>query len=112
MKPINEVLKEIRKKNGYKQRELADVLVLDVTSYGKKELGQTDITLRQLESIANFYKITVLELLAYPSPVIVNNELLQPKIRISVDVGSRNQSEKVVQVLKKIEDINVEILKK
>ena len=111
MKPINVVLKKIRKKNGYTQQEIANVLGLEVSSYGKKELGQTDITLRQLESIANFYNITVLELIAYPSPVSVNNELLQPKIRISVDVGNKNQRDKVMQVLQKIEDINIEIKK-
>jgi len=62
--------------------------------------------LRQLESIANFYKITVLELLAYPNSVSVNNNLLQPKIQILVDVGTKNQSDKVIQVLQKIDDIN------
>ena len=109
---ISKILKELRKKNGYTQQDLAEVLKLEVSSYGKKELGQTDITLRQLEFIANFYGVTVLELLAYPNSVSVNNELLQPKIHISVEVGSKNQKDKVIQVLQKIDDINIEILDK
>jgi len=108
MEDFHKILKTIRKKNGYTQQQIAEILSLEVSSYGKKELGQSDITLKQLELISNFYGISVLELLAYPNPVTVNNERLQPRIQILVDVGNKNQKEKVVEVLKKIEDINIE----
>jgi transcriptional regulator with XRE-family HTH domain len=111
MKAINDVLKEIRKRNGKTQQEIANVLNLEVSSYGKKELGQSDITYKQLELISNFYGMSVIELLAYPYPVIVNNEKLQPTIKITIDVGSKNQKDKVLEVLNKIEDINIQINK-
>jgi len=109
MENFGNILRKIRTKNGYTQQNIADFLDLEVSSYGKKELGQSDITLKQLELISNFYGMSVLELLAYPFPVIVNNERLQPKIQISIDVGNKNQKEKVLEVLKKIEDINIQV---
>ena len=108
MERFHTILKEIRKRNGYTQQQIADILKCDVSNYGKKELGQSDITLKQLELISNFYGISVLELLAYPDPVIVNNERLQPRIQILVDVGTKNQKDKVVEVLKTIEDISIQ----
>ena len=109
MKPISETLKSLRKKNGYTQQNLADVLELEVSSYGKKELGQSDITLTQLECISKFYKMSVLELLAYPDAVAINKQPMHTAVQILVDVVSERQKQKLLEVLDKIEDINVSV---
>ena len=107
MKSISEILRELRTKNGYTQQKVADALGLENSSYGKKELGQVDITLSQLESIANFYKMSVLELLAYPSAVHIVGETLKPEIIISLKVVSENHAETIKEVLNKIEGIKL-----
>jgi len=109
MKPINEILKELRDKNHHTQQVLAEALNLKVSSYGKKELGKADISLSQLESISNFYKMSVLELLAYPDAVTINKQPIHATVQILVDVVSPRQKEKLIEVLDKIEEINVEI---
>jgi transcriptional regulator with XRE-family HTH domain len=107
MKQICETLKHLRKKNGYTQQKLADFLDLEVSSYGKKELGQSEITLTQLESLSNFYDMTVIELLAYPKEIHIVGEPLKPKVSIVIDVFSDNQGKTVAEVLEKIEGINL-----
>jgi len=98
MEAINEVLKKLRKKNGYTQQQIADVLALEVSSYGKKELGQSDISLRQLESISNFYKMSVLELLAYPDTITINDkEETQLILQVVVGKDKKNDVLKVIQ---------------
>lgn len=90
MKAITEILKELRKKNGLTQQEVADVLDLEVSSYGKKELGKADITLSQLECISNFYKMSVLELIAYPNNVVVN-EKNEIKGKLTIEINGQKQ---------------------
>lgn len=111
MKPINEILKELRTKKGCTQQVLADILNLKVSSYGKKELGKAEITLCQLECISKFYGISVLELLAYPDAVTINKQPILTTVQILVDVVSERQKEKLLEVLDKIEEINVNINK-
>jgi len=111
MKPINEILKELRDKNGYTQQDLADALNLKVSSYGKKELKKADIKLGQLECISNFYKMSVLELLSYPDAVTINKQPIHTTVQILVDVVSARQKDKLLEVLDKIDEINVSIKK-
>lgn len=111
MKLFNEILKELRTQKGYSQQDLADVLNLKVSSYGKKELGKSDISLSQLECISNFYKMSVLELLAYPDAVTINKQPIHTTVQILVDVVSQRQKEKLIEVLDKIGEINVSINK-
>ncbi|MDR2962757.1 MAG: helix-turn-helix domain-containing protein [Bacteroidales bacterium] len=90
MKSITEILKELREKKGKTQQDLANVLNLEVSSYGKKELGKADITLTQLERISNFYNISVLELLAYPNTVSIN-EKQNIKGTLSIEINGEKQ---------------------
>ncbi len=71
MKQICKTLIELRKKNGYNQSQVGESLGLDATGYGKKELGKSDLTLTQLELLANFYNMTLVEFVAYPETVKV-----------------------------------------
>ena len=55
------------------QQDLAEYLNLDVTSVSKLENGKIDISLSKLELISKKFGLNVLELLAYPNKVIVND---------------------------------------
>ena len=109
MKKINQTLKKLRKSYGYTQLDLAMALGIDNSTYGKIEKGSSDINLSKLEQIANFYKMSVVDLLAYPKMVIEKYEPLKPKISITIDVYSDNQKKTVMEVLEKIEGINVKL---
>lgn len=107
MKKINQTLKELRKRNGYTQLDLAAILNVDNSTYAKIEQGISDINLSKLELIANFYKMSVIELLAYPNLVKEVYEPLKPKVSITIDVYSDSQEKTVMDVLEKIDGINV-----
>lgn len=73
METVYRTIKELRKKNGLTQQDLAEYLNLDVTSVSKLENGKIDISLSKLELISKKFGLNVLELLAYPNKVIVND---------------------------------------
>lgn len=60
---ISKNLKEIRKVNNLSQDEVANILLITKEDYIKIESGNNDISLNQLEMLANFYGLTVQELL-------------------------------------------------
>jgi len=107
MTRISKTLKELRKSYGYTQLDLAATLDIDNSTYAKIERGTSDINFSKLERIANFYKMSVVELLAYPNIVKEVHEPLKPKISIVIDVYSDNQEKTIMEVLKKIEGINI-----
>jgi len=109
MKKISETLKELRKKNGKTQLEIGELLNITDSAYSKIETGNADINLSKLEIISNLYNMSVIELLAYPKEVKIIGEPIKPKVSIMIDITSKNQAEKVAEVLQKINDINVEI---
>lgn len=73
MERVYSTIKELRKKNGLTQQDLAEYLSLDVTSVSKLENGKIDISLSKLELISTKFGMSVLELLAYPNKVVVND---------------------------------------
>ena len=107
IKKINQTLRELRKIHGYTQLDIAMMLDIDNSTYAKIEQGVSDINLSKLELISNIYKMSVVELLAYPNLVKEVYEPLKPKVSIIIDVYSDNQEKAVTEVLEKIEGIEV-----
>lgn len=77
MERVYSTIKELRKKKGLTQQDLAEYLNLDVTSISKLENGKIDISLSKLELISTKFEMSVLELLAYPNKVVVNDNDMQ-----------------------------------
>lgn len=69
---IHQFLKEIRIKNGYKQQEIAEILGIDTTSYGRIERGDRKLTTERLALLAKHYKISI-------SALLSNNETIEEK---------------------------------
>ena len=109
MKKINQTLRELRKLHGYTQLDLAMALDIDNSTYAKIEKGSSEINLSKLEQIANFYKMSVIDLLAYPNIVKEKYEPLKPKVSITIDVYSDHQQKTLMEVLEKIDGINVKL---
>lgn len=55
MAPINEKLKMMREKTGLRQEQIAEYLGVTQTFISKVETGERNLTVDQLESVANLY---------------------------------------------------------
>lgn len=80
---VHQFLKEIRIKKGYKQQEIAEVLGIDTTSYGRIERGDRKLTTERLAILAKHYKISVSAILdnketeeELPQETASNNEFV------------------------------------
>lgn len=109
MKEINTILKEIRKRNGYTQQDIADHLEMDASNYARIERGDIDVTYKTLVKIANFYNISILELIAYPKSITIQGESIKNDIIIKIGINGENAKEKIIEVLDKIDNIKKEL---
>lgn len=75
---IHEKLKWLRKKHGYTQEEVAYALHINQNTYSDIETGKTKLDIERLFAIAEFYQISVYELLEIYTPP------LQKKTKISL----------------------------
>lgn len=71
MLALTEILRRIRQEKNLTQENLAIDLNMSLTGYSKIERGETDINFSRLQKIADYYQITIIELLSYGS--IINN---------------------------------------
>lgn len=58
-----ELIKRLRKENGFTQKEIADRLGIDRTTYGKYETGDSNPDNKMLIAIAKLFEVSVAELL-------------------------------------------------
>ncbi|HVT84238.1 MAG TPA: helix-turn-helix transcriptional regulator [Chitinophagaceae bacterium] len=65
---ICEKLKSLREKHGYAQQEVADALNMSQNAYSLLENGITKLDVERLFAIAEFYKISVSDLLDTSPP--------------------------------------------
>ncbi|MDR1718014.1 MAG: helix-turn-helix domain-containing protein [Prevotella sp.] len=113
MKTIYDTLLKLRKKKGKTQAELAEYLSLDSSSYGKLERGETDITLTKLEQLAQYYNMSVVDLISYPDKYINVKQVINAEIEEKVSLTIELKKEKKEQVLKLVfGENNLEILNK
>ena len=87
MKTIFENIRFLRKKHGYSQAQVAEFLDLDASGYGKLERGNTDITFSKIEKLAEFYGISVVELISYSNPEIINKNIESERISVTFEVS-------------------------
>lgn len=70
-----EKLRNIRKKKGYTQQQIADIIATDVSNYSRKESGDVKIIREEWEKIANFLEIPLEEIYEEEDvKMIINNE--------------------------------------
>lgn len=62
---IAEALRRLRLKHDYTQEKLGDVLGVEYSTYGKYEKGTSKLRLDQAKLIADFYKLSLDELINY-----------------------------------------------
>lgn len=54
-----EKIREIKEEKEIKQRKIADILVVDRSTYAGWEIGKDTIPLRKLFELSNFYKLSI-----------------------------------------------------
>lgn len=70
-----EKLRTIRKKKGYTQQQIADIIATDVSNYSRKESGDVKIVRAEWEKIANFLDVTMEDIYEDDdAQIVVNND--------------------------------------
>lgn len=69
---FGENLENIRKKKGVSRKQIAEMLEMDVNSYGAYERGEKNPPLKKLFKIADYLKVTVTELIGENSELADN----------------------------------------
>ncbi|SHH06150.1 helix-turn-helix transcriptional regulator [Chryseobacterium vrystaatense] len=57
-----EKLRTVRKRKGYTQQQIADIIATDVSNYSRKESGEVKIVQREWDKIAKFLDVPVDEI--------------------------------------------------
>ncbi|MBK1897969.1 helix-turn-helix transcriptional regulator [Chryseobacterium paridis] len=70
-----EKLRLIRKRKGYTQQQIADIIATDVSNYSRKESGDVKIVRAEWEKIANFLDVTMEDIYEEDdAQIVVNND--------------------------------------
>jgi len=102
MNTIYQTIKELRILNNKTQADIAFALNLETSAYGKLERGATDITLKKLEVIAEYFNMPVTDLIAYPKKLICADNLVNAEIEEKVTLTIELKKEKKEQALKMV----------
>lgn len=62
------LLRKLRRENGLTQRQVADLLHMDRSTYTYLELGHTRLNIENLVKLARLYRVSLYELLDEPPP--------------------------------------------
>ena len=94
MNTIYQTIKELRIIHNKTQADIAFVLNLETSAYGKLERGVTDITLKKLETIAAYFNMSVTDLIAYPKKLISADSIINAEIEEKVTLTIELKKEK------------------
>lgn len=109
-KIIKKIVK-IRSSKGLTKRFMAESLHINESSYGRIESGKVALSYRQLAMIASCFKMTVIELLAYPDKYVKEEHKIEEPVEAVLQI--KLKKDKKDQVLRLIfGENNIEILNK
>ncbi|MGL4686633.1 MAG: helix-turn-helix domain-containing protein [Commensalibacter sp.] len=92
-------IKKWRERFGITQEALADHMKVSIPTISRWETGVSPINIRQLEKIANFFHITVLQLLSDPDDVEKYSDMF--RIAKNMDKETYNAWINVGEVMKR-----------
>ena len=102
---------KIRESNGFSKRKIAMELGINEASYGRIESGEIALSYDHLAKIANFYQMSVIDVITYPDVYVKKEESLSEPVEAILQI--KLQRDKKDQVLKLIfGDNDIEILNK
>ena len=96
-------LKELRTYEGYTQQNIADILHVQRATYAGWETGKDIMPLRQLNKIANNYKVS----LDYVTGLSDNDKKMRSKIKDEIDIATVSDNLKAIRKKKHLTQTDV-----
>jgi transcriptional regulator with XRE-family HTH domain len=118
---LHQKIKQIRELKNYTREYVADVLKIDVRSYGYIESGKSNITVKRLYEICNIFSCTIEEILSFNSTNVLNFNVKQENGNLGSNINYqeiKNEKELYLELLKSKDELisflkqEVNILKK
>ncbi len=87
MHKIGKHIKQIREQRGLMQKEIASIADMQASNYSKIESGQRDVSIEALAKIAQFFNMTVDDIINFestksPSPIKVEDKTANEKVQL------------------------------
>ena len=100
---IGQNLKRLREDRGIKQNEIADLIGMHRSNYSKFESGQREISIAAIDKIANYFNMTIDELVhlgnAIPKEVSLEDKTAVEQVKLiqELDQEEKNMVFKMVE---------------
>jgi len=111
MNSLHQTLKSLRLNRDLKQKHIAELLDIHVSTYGKIESGEIGLDVEKAKRLAQFYGVTLDELLGdYEENA--NNMILEPpanygqkknSIRLYIEIDNNVDDEKLPRFFQKLQ---------
>ena len=87
MVSVGKNIKKIREQKGLMQKEIASVADMQASNYSKIENGQRDVSVEALDKIAQFFGMTVDDIIHFedtktPAPIKVEDKTANEKVQL------------------------------
>lgn len=105
-------LKEIRQQKGMNQAELAKVLGITQASYSHYETNRRQPDIQLLVKLADYFKVTVDELIGHDVPYLINKSLLSEEQLAIIEKLKNLDTNQCNKILAYIDGLNDGKLKK
>lgn len=85
---IAENLKKIREQRGYQQKQVALEIGIGTTNYNRVENGQREASIEVLDKLANFYGITIDEIVHFedkklpPKEIVIQDKAMVEQVQL------------------------------
>jgi len=94
---LAENIKELRKGKGLRQKEVANALDIGYSNYNKIENGVREISVKELQRLADFYNITLDQVVNndgdLPKEIIIEDKQVQEQLRL---IAELDEDDKVI----------------
>ena len=97
----------IRNNKRFSQKNVAEFIGISDATYSRIESGKIDLSYKQLTLIANFFEMSVIDVISYPDAYTSNSKKNLAKINFEIELPINEFykleiREKVLEALKKI----------
>lgn len=100
---IYEKIRAIRLQKSLTQQALADLLNCDVATVSKIESGQRPLKYYEVEEIAKYYKISMINLVGYPKRYVEETDSSSTQAVLQVKLSKAKRDEVLKQVFGNLE---------
>lgn len=89
-------IKKIREDRGLRQKEISNAVDIGYTSYNKVENGSREISVKELQRLAEFYNVTIDQIINLdndvPKEVIIEDKQAQEQLRLISELDNDDKA--------------------